>query len=342
MLTSLAKGYYLGIDGGGTKSHAVITDESGFVLGEGKSGGSNPHNVSFEVALGHLREAVGVARKDVIAKRGVREEELRFEAACLGLAGIDTDMDRVNVSREIMKLEVGERTFGAREMLLVNDGLVTLKAGTDVNWGISLIAGTGANCYGLSPSGREAIAGDWGFVLGDQGSSYAMGREILRQVLKEYDGRRHQTKLTQAVLEFYRFKEVPELVDWVYRNQVIPVQEIAALARIFDDTSLGDCLEVSRIINLGVSELVEAYAAVSRRMAFDEDEVDVPVVLGGGLFAMKGLFAERVKRSILDMSPNVEVIIPKRSPAEGAAKIARSLRGELALSPETGLRFVVG
>jgi len=339
MLTTLKKGYYLGIDGGGTKTHAVITDETGFVLGEGVSAGSNPHNVPIHEAIENIQSAIDKA-KDKVAKkrRNIVPELIIFDGACLGLAGLDTDADREHVILGLKELKKKDQTFGAKKLIMVNDGLIGLKSGTDKNYGICLIAGTGSNCYGLTPGGKEAVAGDWGFVLGDQGSAYAMGRAILQQVLKEYDGRIPKTTLTNAVLKFLNLESVSDLVTWTYRGH-IPVRGIATLPQMFNDISLSDSIEVSNIINMGVTELVLAFEAVHRALKFDSD-AEIDVVLLGGLFKMQGQFTDKVIRSILNRNLNANVVFPTKTPGEGAAKVARLLAQKFDLYPDSAYIFV--
>ncbi len=340
MLTTLKKGYYLGIDGGGTKTHAVIADETGFVLAEGRAGGSNPHNLPIKKALGNIKKAVDIAKEALYKSNSdIVPELLIFEGACLGLAGLDTDDDREIVGNAIHKqIKNKNSCFYAKKLIMVNDGLIGLKSGTDSNWGVCLIAGTGANCYGITQGGKETVAGDWGFILGDQGSAYAMGRAILQQVIKEYDGRENTTPLTKEVLDFLNLKDPSELVTWVYRGSV-PVTEIAKISKIVNNPGLMDSLEVSKIINKSISELTSAYSAVIKKLKFEYDS-KIPIVLIGGLFSINGRFAQKLTQSILNHTPNAKIIIPTRSPAEGAVKIARLLNHKFDLFPDTALQFV--
>lgn len=339
MLTTLKSGYYLGIDGGGTKTHAVISDESGFILGEGVSGGSNAHNVSLELATSNLLAAIAQAKERTYKKRpDIIPEHMQFEGACLGLAGLDTPEDRKIMAAAILNLPQQDRYFHAKRLVMVNDGWIGLQSGTDKAWGVCLVAGTGANCYGLSGSGKEAVAGDWGYVLGDQGSAYAMGRAILQQVIKEYDGRRVRTRLTDLVLEFLHLKSVPQLVSWTYHSEV-PVQQISSLAKICNSMALADSLEMQSILTQSALELSEAYQAVIKRLHLDQ-ETEIPVVLIGGLFKMEGRFAEQVIRSILNLTPQATIVFPNRSSAEGAIKGARVIGQKFALFPETAVTFI--
>lgn len=342
MLLSLKKNYYLGVDGGGTKTEAIIADESGFILSGGMAGGSNPHNMKIEDCFSNIEKAVKLAKEGLIDKKPeIIPELIKFDGVCLGIAGLDTKNDRELMSDAIRRFIVNKKNsfIKARRIMLINDGFIALKAGTETNWGISLIAATGANCYGVNRSGKEAIAGDWGYVLGDQGSAYALGTKILRQVIKEHDGRRPKTTLTERVLKELNLDSVEDLVSWTYRSGFVPVRNIAALAKIIGSDDINNLVEISEFINESVRELVEAYESVVKKLKIEEEK-SIPVILSGGLFHMKSKFSEKVKIAIKNRTPNAQIIFPKKTPAEGAALVARLLTQRFDLFPNTAISFV--
>ncbi len=335
MLTSLKPGYYLGIDGGGTKTEAVIATESGFVLGRGFSGGANPHNYPLDVAFEHIKEAIEIAIKASHEKRP--EFSGQYEAACVGLAGIDTQADRDKITGYFQRIPYQYWPIGAKKIILCNDGFVGLKSGTDENWGICLIASTGANCYGVNKIGYESAAGDWGYILGDQGSGYAIGQEIIRLVIKEYDGRKPKTLLTEKVLKHLNLKETSDLIPWAYNGQV-PVRDIASLSQICNDPELQDSIDLSEIVNTTMRHSIASYQAVVNRLGLGQKEV-FSVVLLGGLFNLKNHFKERIKQAIKGVTPQARIIQPTCAPAEGAVKVAQM--GNLSkLFPESVITYI--
>ncbi len=335
MLTTLKPGYYLGIDGGGTKTEAVIATESGFVLGRGLSGGANPHNYPLDVAFEHIREAVEHARHEVIGKRS--DFNNRFEGACIGLAGIDTEADRMKVSHYYQKIPIQYSPINASKIVLCNDGFIGLKSGTDENWGVCLIASTGCNCYGVDKMGKEFTAGDWGYLLGDQGSGYAIGIEMIRMVIKEYDGRKPTSLLTEKVIQHLGLKQVADLIPWAYGGQV-PVREIASLSQLYNDPALTDSIDLSEIINNTLRQLIMSYQAVSQKLDVSKGEV-FTVVLLGGLFNLKNHFLSRMKQTIKSITPSARIILPTCAPAEGAIKVAQM--GNLSkLFPESVITYI--
>ena len=115
------------------------------------------------------------------------------DAICLGIAGVDRPDDAAIV-RAIMK-RIG---YKAR-VLVVNDALVALESGAPGQPGIVIISGTGSISYGRNAEGMAARSGGWGYVLGDEGSGYWMGRLALRAIVREADGRGHPTTLTRLL-----------------------------------------------------------------------------------------------------------------------------------------------
>jgi len=335
MLTTLKPGYYLGIDGGGTKTEAVIATESGFVLGRGISGGANPHNYPLDVAFEHIREAIEIARREAMNKRP--DFKGKFEGACLGLAGIDTEADRKKVSEYYLKIPYQHSPISAGKIILCNDGFIGLKSGTDENWGVCLIASTGSNCYGVDKMGKESTAGDWGYLLGDQGSGFAIGMEMIRIVIKEYDGRKPLTLLSEKVVKHLGLQEVTDLIPWAYGGQV-PVRDIASLSQLYNDPELADSIDLSEIINNTLRQLISSYKTVSRRLDMAKGEV-CTVVLLGGLFNLKNHFFIQVKQAIKSITPSARIIQPTCAPAEGAVKIAQM--GNLnKLFPESVITYI--
>src|SRR5215204_89986 len=181
--------HVLGIDAGGTKTVCQLADENGEVLAEARRGGANLQ------AAGELE--VEKVLHDVM-EEAIGELDVRPAAICLGIAGVDRP-DDARVMREIMK-RIG---YKAR-VLIVNDALVALEAGAPSLPGIVLVAGTGSIAYGRNEHNQSARAGGWGYVLGDEGSGFWIGRAALRAVLRQADRRGPATQLTQMLLDHFQ------------------------------------------------------------------------------------------------------------------------------------------
>ena len=320
MLTTLKSGFYLGVDCGTTKAEAVISDESGFVIGRAITDGGNPHNNRLDNLIGTIQRVVELAKADAQTHYPDRAVE-SFYAGCIGLAGLDTPGDHAKLREHVQNLPKGWLP-GVNRLAIVNDGMVGLKAGTEKNWGICIRASTGSSCYGLGQSGQECKAGGWGYILGDQGSAYGIGRRLLRHVMREYDGRSAPTKISEVVLKHLGLHAPDELVSWVYQSMEVPVHEVADLAVLCNDPLLQDSVEVEDIVSRAIREIVIDFEAVIKQISLPSNQ-EIPVVLFGSIFQIRGRFYEQVVRGILNRTPNASVVLPNRSGAEGAIRVAQ-------------------
>src|SRR3954470_11299987 len=206
--------HVLGIDVGGTKTVCLLADERGEVIAQGRDEGANLQGAG-ELALEKVLHSV---MEKTLADRGV------FPAViCLGIAGVDRAADEA-VVRSIMK-RIG---YKAR-ILVVNDALMAPQDANGPDPGIGIVAGTGSIAYGRNARGEAAHAGGWGYVLGDEGSGYWIGRFALRAVVRHADGRGRVTSLTPRLLSHFGVDRAAELIHKIYHEDVAP-SAIGALA----------------------------------------------------------------------------------------------------------------
>ena len=177
--------HVLGIDAGGTKTVCLLADEHGNTLGQGRGPGANLQ------AVGELEVEKVLHRvmEDTIGSRDVRPE-----AICLGIAGVDRPSDAQAVEGIMRRIGFKTRT------VVVNDALVALVAGAGEVAGVVIVAGTGSIAYGVDTTGRAARSGGWGYLLGDEGGGFWIGRAALAAVVRAFDGRGPATRLTDLVL----------------------------------------------------------------------------------------------------------------------------------------------
>ena len=134
--------YYLGIDLGGTKSHALIADERGQAMGLGKAGPGNHETVGYEEMSRVLLEITNQALTEAAIERS------QVRAAGFGIAGYDWES-------ELPAMQAAIDSLGLECPLeLVNDALIGLAAGAEKGWGIAVVAGTGCNCWGWDEQRR--------------------------------------------------------------------------------------------------------------------------------------------------------------------------------------------
>lgn len=303
--SSLALRANLGIDGGGTHTVALLADHKGTILGRGTAGPSNRQSVGTERALAALDEAVSAA----FTAAGLMR--CPVSSACLGLAGADRADDQ-----SILR-DWAQRVGLAEKVEVTNDAAILLAAGTPAGCGLVLIAGTGSIAFGRSVDGRRARAGGWGYLLGDEGSAYALVMSALQAIVRACDGRGPKTNLTDRFFQQFGLKQPQELIAAVYRGGRDRT-DFAALAPLVIEAAENDAV-AAQIVEDGAHELVQAGASVIRQLAWSGS---LPLALAGGLLIGSEKYRRRVLHSLRSQGIQPEPIALVEEPALGAIELA--------------------
>ena len=306
--------YVLGIDAGGTKTVCLLADESGEVLAKSQGGGANLQ-ASGELGVEKVLHQV---MEETIGTRDPRPD-----AICLGIAGVDRPADARAV--EGIMRRIGFKT----RVVVVNDALVALVAGAGERPGVVVVSGTGSIAYGVDVSRRACRAGGWGYLLGDEGGGFWIGRAALSAVVREFDGRGPATRLTELVLDEMRLATPSELIHAIYdRGLQRPL--VAGLAGLVQRaTTAGDAV-AANILARAAQELVAAAASVVSRLGMRGDVF--PTILSGGTFRAIPSLAADVSARMAEVAPRSEVLTLGVEPALGAVTLAlAAARGALML-----------
>lgn len=297
---------FLGVDGGGSKTLAVIVDALGRERGRGVAGSSNQEAAGFAVALTELRAAV--ARATVTAGAA-----LPLRAAWLGLAGVDRPEDGERFSPEVRAL--------AEIVRITNDAELALGALPRMA-GVALIAGTGSIALGRDTRGVAARVGGWGHVLGDEGSGYAIGQQALQAAARAADGRGPPTTLLERILAYWRLQASVDLIERAY--QPFDKTAIAALAPLVLMCAREGDGPARGIVTHAVEEL--ALAAITVTGALDFPAGRVPLALGGGLLLRAASLRARVLRGIA-RTRAMDAVLVKEPALSGARALAAMCAG---------------
>lgn len=198
--------YYLGIDGGGTKTRCVLADET-TVLATAMSGGSN----IVRLGEAQAREALHTVTRQVCATAKVSPDLIR--AICIGAAGAARPEIAAKI-RSILAELISNTTpeSSLPRIEVVGDSVIALEAAFSGGPGVIAIAGTGSIVYGRDAAGKVARAGGWGFAVSDEGSGHWIGRRAISAILSAHD-QGLDTKLTAMVLQAWKLKTIDELVQ---------------------------------------------------------------------------------------------------------------------------------
>ena len=296
--------HVLGIDAGGTKTVCILADADGRVVAEARGTGANLQaagELEVEKVLHQVMETV------------LSEWEGLPAAICLGIAGVDRPEDGEAV-RGIMR-RIGFKT----PTLVVNDALVALVAGAGDNPGVVLVSGTGSIAYGRDAAGRAARSGGWGYLLGDEGGGYWIGRAALSAVVRQYDGRGPATLLTELVLERLKLASPTALIREIYDRDVHR-QTITGLASLVQTATERRDAVAADILHRAGAELAAAVGSVITRLEMRGDVF--PTILAGGIFRGVPWLVGDVKRRISEVAPRSEVRLLDVEPAIGAVRLA--------------------
>jgi len=296
--------YVLGIDAGGTKTICLLADDRARIVAESRGGGANLQaagELEVEKVLHHvMEEAIG-------------DRDTPPAAICLGIAGVDREDDAAAV-RGIMR-RIG---FKART-LVVNDALIALVAGAGDRPGVVVVAGTGSIAYGRDAAGRSARAGGWGYLLGDEGGGFWIGRAALMAVVREFDGRGPRTRLTEMVLAEMRLGSPNELIHAIYAGGLhrYAIANIAPVVQRAAD--MGDAVAAD-LLDRAAAELTAAAASVITRLGMRGDAF--PTVLAGGIFRGLPSLAAALAARVGEVAPRSDVRPLDGEPARGAVTLA--------------------
>jgi glucosamine kinase len=297
--------YYLGIDGGGTKTTCAVGDATN-LLATATAGASNVVRVGEAQARASLHQSV----RQACAAAGISPEQIAH--TCVGGSGA-AHPELASTVREFLA-----------EILLtpievVGDMEIALEAAFGSGPGVTVIAGTGSIAFGRDRQGRTVRAGGWGFAIGDEGSAHWIGRTAVSTILRASD-RGDETAYSVLAAALFKVWKVTSLPDLARVANSIPPPDFAALFRAVADS--GDDL-AKDVLTAAGRELAEVAALVIGRLFGKDDSGSVRVAMTGGVFRhaaiVRGVFYNELRRLDARAEINSRVV----DPVEGALRMAR-------------------
>ena len=288
----------LRINGAGTKTRALAYRKDGTLIGAGYSGSSNYHNVGVDKA--------GVNIMDATSKTGAGKADI----ACVALAGIDANRHFDEVRPAVLGI--------AKRVIIEQDSYAELYAETRGSNGVIAVAGTGSSVIGIDGKHRIRASG-CGWLLSDNGSGYAIGREGLRTACRLLNAGKRRTALVNSVMKKIGAKELDDLVVWAY-DKSYDISSIAQIAVAVEDAAKKGDNDAKRMINNCARELGSYANDIASR-------VGVKVVYCTGGMFKSALYVKEFSRTLKTRGARMEVT--KNNPAVGAACIAADRLGKL-------------
>ncbi len=301
--------YVVGVDGGATKTLALIGTGTGKVLGVGVAGSSNYHNIGELAAGKAIKTAVDRAKKHAGIGR------LKVATAVVALAAVDSAEDFRIARRFVRRANVAEGS------VVIHDSVAALYAATQGRPGIIVNSGTGCFAAGINQVGEYVRVGGWGYLIDDKGSAFDIGMKAITIAFRMMDGRTQSTRLTTLLKRRLRVKRFDEILDIIYANK-LSVEEIARLAPLVSKAASKDKVCRGILTEAGAS-LAELAITVARRLNMTNRSFQLATVGGG--FKSGRYLLDPFTLMIKDTCRRARIVTLKDEPVKGAYLIATKL-----------------
>lgn len=294
---------FLGIDGGGTGTRALVIDAAGKVVGKGQAGPSNPNVSGWDGVAKSIQEAVGAT--------GVPGP---FSGVHAGIAGVATPDARAKVCTTLAELGIGAPGVTSAG----HDLEIALAGGLSGRPGMVLVAGTGSACFGRSDGGDTWQAGGWGPILDDGGSGYWLGLRAIMTAVRAEDGRGPVTALAPAILKATGAGSLREVLAQLHSNR-LDRKGVAALAPLVVAAAQKRDSSALIVLALGAAELALMAGAVAKKLGMASGPTEIVITGGVGTTEVYG---RAVQMAIRKRIAGVSFMKPELSPVAGAAILA--------------------
>ena len=295
--------YYLGIDGGGTRTTAAVSDENGKLILKKTGKTINFYSVGMEVARDNLDSLVSEICKELDCDG--------FEGAFIGCSALDDKADEAT-----LKALCGNIKAKAIEMN--SDLYIALKSMGDIECPCVAVCGTGSMATGTDKDGNTVVSGGWGHIIGDEGSGYAIAINALK-VCCELCDKGEASPLLDAAESYFGVSDFRKAIDIIYATETTK------------DALAGFAADVGKLAltnNTAKDIVISEAKAFARTVLILLDKIGCCTALGlyGGVFVHNSLFTETFKSIIKSVYSDIEIRLLTVPPEESALELARKLK----------------
>jgi N-acetylglucosamine kinase-like BadF-type ATPase len=297
------------IDGGGSKTDAVALTLDGSVVGRASGPGTSPHFIGVDAAVAQIDQLV----REVVGAHPVAQ-------ANVYLSGLDLPSEVA-----IFTEEVAKRNWSGRSTVVDNDLYALLRSGTSDPDAVAVVCGTGINALGRRSDGTVARFAALGTISGDWGGGTGLGEAAIWHAARDADRRGRSTSLTAAVPGAFGLSSVAEVTEGIHLGDIV-YGDLALLAPlVFDHADRGDAIAGQLVERQGTEIAIMAISCLERLELLD---IEVPVVLGGGILANRHERLWTALESELHArAPKAVITHVTTSPIIGAALLALESAG---------------
>lgn len=301
--------YYIGIDGGGTKTAFTIINEEGIKIDQIITGTTHYEQIGFESVENVLKTTIDL----ILKNNDISTNEV--DGVFIGLPGygevksVKCELDRIvaNILGDI-KFEIG------------NDVEVGLAGSLAGECGINIVSGTGSIALGKDTNGKTVRCGGWGDYIGDEGSAYWIGKKTLEVFSKQSDNRLHKDDLYYHIKEVLNIQDDFDIIDYAVNKINKDRAKIAEFSNICFESALNGDKSAIKIFEDAAYELSLLVKMIIKELKFEDE---VLVSYSGGVFKSKDMILNPLKENLKEY--NIKLIEPVLGPVEGACLLAYKL-----------------
>lgn len=298
--------YFLGIDGGGTKTKIIIINEHNEQIFENTTGPSSVDTVDENITFLNISTAV---------KPFIDQNDIVFSGVFAGLGGIVFEEQKQMLKSMLLKIK---GINSSTKIEVQNDMFNALYSGLLFDEGLALICGTGTVAFGKTKDGKTAKCSGWGFKEGELGSGFHLGFEAIRYAIRCLDGRYKKDDFASEIFEYidlHKTEEIIPLLDQLYLDRT----KVASIAPIVSKYANKLHPYATKIIELATDELVLSVRGVLNKLDFKNKKL----VIVGSLGNIDGAFKSMLYKKIMALDHQIEIISPIVDPAFSAALYIR-------------------
>lgn len=282
--------YYLGVDGGGSKTTAVAADENGKIIGTAIGKTINYYSNPYDTAKQNFKE--------IIDALGIKD----YASVCIGMSALSERADEPTARR------FTDGILTAETAVMTSDIEIALHAAECSTAHAVLICGTGSMAAAIDDNGEQLHAGGWGYLLGDEGSGYVIALNAVKKIMRYIDGRKDDI-LIESFKKFFGVDTDEDILEKFY-NPPIKRDELASFCReVFEAYRKGSAI-ASEVIEHESEE-----AAVLAKGILSRLPENSPLYLFGGVFENNSEYIEMlnekagVKAELLTFPPVIGAVI---------------------------------
>lgn len=314
--------YFLGIDGGGTFTKCLLADQNGNVLAASK--GAPCVHLADERSIRHIRNVFFQIIHESLSKAGLLDSTM-LSGVALGITGVPHS----KTPAAALYRGAIEEQFYVEKIEVGHDARIALAGAIPGLTGVIAIAGTGSMAFGMNGNGQEARAGGWGYLLGDPGSAYEIGRQALAAAGRQADGLGPATELTPALLDYFNVRTPEEIRPLIYTDPM-PRVKIASLCRLVEETAKGGDTLAQLLLAEAGTALARLACAVIGKLELDRTSPGVSAT--GGVFECRPWIWNAFCEEVVRQCPQARLEPPCLQPLGGAVLLA-CRAAEIAVTP---------